>query len=47
MSGYTDDVIIRSGAGGAGGVLESGARLLPKPFTIESLLTAVRAALRG
>jgi PAS domain S-box-containing protein len=46
MSGYTDDVIIRSGAGGAGGVLEPGTRLLQKPFTIESLLAAVREALR-
>jgi hypothetical protein len=39
MSGYTDDVIARSG------VLESGTLLLEKPFTTLSLLGHVRAAL--
>ncbi len=40
MSGYTDDVIARQG------ILEPGLRLLPKPFSVELLLSAVSAALR-
>jgi PAS domain S-box-containing protein len=41
MSGYTDDIVLRRGA------FESGARLLPKPFTPDSLIRAVREALDG
>jgi two-component system cell cycle sensor histidine kinase/response regulator CckA len=39
MSGYTDVDLVRRGA------LDSGAPILTKPFTVESLLTAVRAPL--
>jgi PAS domain S-box-containing protein len=39
MSGYTDDVI------GHHGVLESGRRLIQKPFTARALLDSVRSAL--
>jgi CheY-like chemotaxis protein len=41
MSGYTDDIVLRRGA------FEPGARLLPKPFTPDSLIRAVREALDG
>jgi CheY-like chemotaxis protein len=41
MSGYTDDIIAQRG------VLESGVRLLQKPFTAKALLESVRAALDG
>jgi two-component system, cell cycle sensor histidine kinase and response regulator CckA len=47
MSGYTDDVISRASAGGTGGALEPGLRLLQKPFTLVSLLSAVQRALQG
>lgn len=40
MSGYTSDVIAHRG------VLEEGVQFLQKPFTIESLATAVREALK-
>jgi PAS domain S-box-containing protein len=39
MSGYTDVDLVRRGA------LDSGAPILTKPFTVESLLTAVRTPL--
>jgi PAS domain S-box-containing protein len=39
MSGYTDDEFVRRG------LLDSGMRLLEKPFTVEGLARAVRAAL--
>ena len=39
ISAYDDEVIARQG------VLESGTRLLPKPFLADDLLRAVRAAL--
>jgi DNA-binding response OmpR family regulator len=41
MSGYADDTVLRHGA------FESGARLLPKPFTPGSLVRAVREVLDG
>lgn len=41
MSGYADDTLLRHGA------LESGARLLPKPFTPDSLIRVVREVLDG
>jgi hypothetical protein len=41
MSGYADDTVLRHGD------FESGARLLPKPFTPDSLIRAVREALDG
>jgi len=41
MSGYADDTVLRHGA------FDSGARLLPKPFTPDSLIRAVREALDG
>jgi PAS domain S-box-containing protein len=41
MSGYADDTVLRHGA------FEPGAKLLPKPFTPDSLIRAVREALDG
>jgi two-component system, cell cycle sensor histidine kinase and response regulator CckA len=41
MSGYADDTVLRHGA------LESGQRLLPKPFTPGSLIREVREVLDG
>jgi CheY-like chemotaxis protein len=41
MSGYTDDIVAQRG------VLESGVRLLQKPFTARALLESLRAALDG
>ncbi|MDO8475980.1 MAG: PAS domain S-box protein [Candidatus Rokubacteria bacterium] len=41
MSGYADDTVLRHGA------FESGARLLPKPFTPDSLIREVREVLDG
>ncbi len=41
MSGYADDAILRHGA------FESGVRLLPKPFTTDSLVRWVREVLDG
>jgi two-component system, cell cycle sensor histidine kinase and response regulator CckA len=46
MSGYTDDVIARASAAGRTGALASGLRFLKKPFTLESLASAVREALQ-
>jgi hypothetical protein len=39
MSGYADDVI------GKHGVLDSGTRFVQKPYTVETLMREVRAAL--
>jgi len=40
VSGYAEEAVQRDG------VLDPGARFLPKPFTAEQLLDAVHAALR-
>jgi signal transduction histidine kinase/CheY-like chemotaxis protein len=47
MSGYTDDVIARASATGGTGALAPGLRFLQKPFTLESLASGVREALRS